>query len=194
MYFEHKFPSESTWNSRRAKIDQEVERWTPGVNFAVPYDNATVCLWPELTLCYLVGAWTSVIVHACTIVDGQLRRFGDATSLIDASITKGTTSKIFARFSRSEPDSPLSPDNLSWLNKRRNQLVHPDMDEFDCELHFNDVWDERHSLFDDANQALSIAIAAMYGFVMKVDPQSIVVVAPPPELGEQAKSTFEGNL
>ncbi|WP_028313512.1 hypothetical protein [Desulfatibacillum aliphaticivorans] len=137
-------PDIQTWKAR--------EKWLQEVEESYQHPLASYLLSPQgvylsrdMDLAFCAGAWVAVIIIAHAVADAWLRdaELGDYKS------------NSFQLFGEDE--------DLQWLRKRRNQMVHVREDQSlidDGELH--KIEENFESLEPEAERAVRIAFKVMY--------------------------------
>lgn len=102
------FPSEGIWNARRDWFEREFDIDERGGGYIIG-EQATALL-VDLQAIFCAGAFISVLIISCTILDSHLR---------EAELGERFDGGMQAAFEFSD-----NKDELGWLRKRRNELVH----------------------------------------------------------------------
>ena len=131
-------PSPETWAARLSWLEKEDEAaHHPLASYAV--EEHACALTMDLYSAFCSGAWISVIVLAHAVADSSLRG-GD---------NKAKSVEVFGR----DPD-------LTWLRKRRNELVHAKNDA--PIITVDEMWMDQKKLERDARRAVQIMFRAIY--------------------------------
>jgi len=126
------YPDLDTWEDRKRWFEElEAERSQGGA--ARSLSEQACALMLDLQAVYCAGAWAATVILAATIVDSQLRY---------------------------TPSDPALAEDLAWLRRARNQLVHENPKA--PALTVEDQWMNRRDWERDARRAVAVAMAALY--------------------------------
>ncbi|HKI44607.1 MAG TPA: hypothetical protein VKA08_04645 [Balneolales bacterium] len=137
-------PDSETWQAREKWLQETEESFQhPLASYLLSAQGTYLARDMDITFC--AGAWAAVIIIAHAVVDAWLRD----TELGDY---KSSSYKLFGE-----------DEDLHWLRKRRNQLVHVHENQttFDeAELHR--IEENFESMEPEARRAVRIAFRVMY--------------------------------
>ena len=137
------FPNETVWNSRNDWFIDVLER-RQGIGSYFISEHATALL-SELQAIYCCGAWYTVIILSVSIIDAQLREY-------EMPDHKGSTFDLATKLN-------FNPD-FDWLRKKRNKLVHIDIDNPSAAM--DDYSTKAEELKADAERAVNIVCDALF--------------------------------
>lgn len=132
-------PQRDVWDVRRVWFEDLFDIERRGGAYILG-EQATGLL-VDLQSIYCVGAFISVMIISCTIIDCHLRE-----AELDASFEGGIQAAF--RFSRYGTE-------LDWLRKRRNELVHYQSTQ-PLPISINDQWSKRENHETDAKRAIEL--------------------------------------
>jgi hypothetical protein len=131
------------WNERKDWIEGLINNESASGGYAV--SEQACALMMDLEVVFCAGAWVSVIILSMSIIDAQLRE-------VEVPGFQGNTEKLLK-------ETRLT-DELDWLRKRRNKLLHLSPDS--PEITVDDQWDKREEMEIEARRAISLAIMVLF--------------------------------
>jgi hypothetical protein len=141
------FPSEAEWSRRREWFETLFDIETRGGAYIL--GEHAVGLLVDLQALFCVGAYISVIIVACTIVDAHLR---------EAELPPNFSGGMKAAFSGSRYQS-----ELDWLRQRRNRLIHFDSSHPPA-VTVDDHWSNRTEHEDNARRAIQVVADTLFEY------------------------------
>ena len=126
------YPELATWEERRRWFEGFERNQGKGGAARVLSEQACA-LMIDLQAVFCAGAWASTVILAAVIVDSQLRY---------------------------TPEDPALSEDLAWLRRTRNALVHENPNA--PELNGEDQWMNRREWERAARRAVAVALAALY--------------------------------
>lgn len=136
------FPDRAKWDERSQWFDDLVEQRMYG-SYLVSEQATALC--SEMYGMFCIGAWYSVIIISVSVIDAQLRE----CELMDF---KGNTYELAKQLDFTK--------DFDWLRKKRNRLVHLDID--DPVANLNDYYDNTMDLESEARRAIEIVFDAFF--------------------------------
>jgi hypothetical protein len=125
-------PDLATWEERRAWFESfERERGEGGAATVLSEQGCALMIDLQATFC--AGAWAATVILAAIIVDSQLRF---------------------------TPDDGELGEDLAWLRRTRNGLVHENPNA--PALTVEDQWMNRREWESAARRAVAVALSALY--------------------------------
>ncbi len=126
------YPELATWEERRRWFESFERNQGKGGAARVLSEQACA-LMIDLQAVFCAGAWASTVILAAVIVDSQLRY---------------------------TPSDPALSEELAWLRRTRNALVHENPNA--PELTVEDQWMNRREWERAARRAVAVALSALY--------------------------------
>ncbi len=137
-------PDDETWRSREQWIQELEESFQhPEASYLVSAQGTY--LSRDMDLAFCAGAWAAVIIVAYAVIDATLRD-------TETGDYKSSSQQLFG-----------DDDELQWLRKKRNLLVHVREDQTtidEAELHR--IVENYASLEPDARRAARLVFRVMY--------------------------------
>lgn len=137
-------PDIQTWQAREKWLQETEESFQhPLASYLLSTQGTYLVRDMDISFC--AGAWAAVIIIAHAVVDAWLRD----TEICDY---KSSSYKLFGE-----------DDDLQWLRKRRNQLVHVSADQTtfeEAELHM--IEENFESMEPEARRAARIVFRVMF--------------------------------
>ena len=138
VHLEH--PSTKMWEERRDWFEQNAEPPDEGGYLLSEQACAVVA---DLQCAFCAGAWIAVIVLAAAAIDAHLH---------DAEGFTGNSKRVI--------DEAGGDTQLHILRKRRNALIHSDLDS--PAITVDQQWFERMKLEEDARHAVELVFRVFY--------------------------------
>lgn len=138
-------PSKLTWEERRKWFEGIFDIDAHGGSYIIGEHAAGLLV--DFQAIYCAGAFVSVLIVACTIVDAHLRETEFGLKF------NGSIQETFAA-SRYESD-------LEWLRKRRNELVHFNANR-PLPTSIDDQWSNRLAQEADARFAIELVANVLF--------------------------------
>jgi len=139
------YPARSVWEPRQKFFDDIFDFEPRGGAYVIGEQASGLLI--DLQAIYCVGAFISVIIIACTVVDAHLRE-----AELDPKF-KGGIAKAFET-------SEYSVD-LDWLRRRRNELVHF-TDRRPLPISVDEQWSNRQTHEAEANRAIQLVANVLF--------------------------------
>jgi hypothetical protein len=137
-------PTQEVWETRRTWFENLSESYeNRGGSYFVSDQASALCGDVEIAFC--AGAWIAVVVLAMAVVDSQLRD----TEYPDF---KGSTNELIKFLGLNQ--------ELQWLRRRRNQLVHINVD--NPAITLDQQWLNQEQLEKDARKAIELMFEAFF--------------------------------
>jgi hypothetical protein len=136
-------PSIELWNLRMEWINGIIDKETELGSFDVSEQACALAI--DLQIAFCSGAWIAVIILALSIIDAHLRE-------IEVPGFKGNTASLIKEIKLE--------NDLDWLRKRRNKLIHLDID--NPEITVNDQWDKRGLFEEEARKAIELVFKVLF--------------------------------
>ncbi len=137
-------PTQEVWETRSTWFEDLSESYeNRGGSYFESEQACALCGDVEIAFC--AGAWIAVVVLAIAVVDSQLR---------DAEYPdfKGSTSELIKVLGLNQ--------ELQWLRKRRNQLVHVNV--ANPAFTVDQQWFNQQELEKDARRAIELMFEAFF--------------------------------
>ena len=138
-------PSKHVWAARRQWFEETFDLDLRGGGYTLGEHASGLLI--DLQSIYCVGAFVSVIILSCTIVDAHLRE-----AELEARFDGGMQSAFFQSSHNAE---------LDWLRRRRNELVHYKSSRA-LAISVEDQWAKRESHEADARRAIELVANVMF--------------------------------
>jgi len=141
-------PTPELWEKRQRWFRFESERHiNEFANYLVSEHACALTFETEIAFC--AGAWVTVIVFSAIVVEAHLRDVAIGNSKVNAE-------NLINQFGE-------NTEELHWLRKRRNELVHSNLEK--PTITVDDQWGNREKLENDAKRAVGIMFAVFYSEV-----------------------------
>jgi hypothetical protein len=139
-HLEH--PELEVWQERQQWFENQIEA-TQGFGSYILSEQACA-LTAEVQATFCTGAWAAVLILTATVIEAQLRE-----EVVDFKVSaKGLI------------DAAGGEEQLHWLRKRRNSLIHSNPDK--PALTVDQQWAERDKLEQEAREAIGLMLNALF--------------------------------
>ena len=136
-------PDRELWNERSNWIENLIDDKSNIGGYEVSEQAAALAM--DLQIAYCAGAWVAVIILSIAIIDAHLRE-------IEVPEFQGNTEKLIK-------EAGLT-NELDWLRKRRNKLIHLKID--NPAITVDDQWDKRNLLETEARKAIELVFDVLF--------------------------------
>lgn len=140
-------PSEHVWDARQAWFESVFDVDKRGGGYLLG-EHATGLL-VDLQSIFCAGAFVSVIVISCTVIDAHLR---------EAELGPSFEGGLQAAFGHSE-----YKNELDWLRRRRNELVHYKYQN-SLAVSVEDHWTKRAEHEAEARRAVKLVAEVLFSY------------------------------
>lgn len=137
-------PSEHIWQQRQSWFEALFDVDNRGGGYLVS-EHATGLL-VDLQAVYCAGAFITCIILSCAIIDAHLQ---------DVEGAEGGMQSVF--------EASLHKDELEWLRKRRNRLIHIKQTH-PLTISADDHWENREKHEEDAKKAIMLVAEVMFEY------------------------------
>lgn len=142
------YPDAHLWQGRQDWFTQQDEEIQGEGSYFLSEQACALSMDVQAAFC--IGAWAVVVIAAAAVSEAQLR--------LELPGTQNLQQRIDAMFP--SPNNWLSREDLHWLRRRRNALVHANEDA--PALTVDQQWDDRAALENDARRAVVIMLKTLY--------------------------------
>jgi len=137
-------PSPDIWQSRKRWFEEVAEN-EKGFGAGYSVSEQACALLMDLQIAFCSGAWLSVVILSLAIIDAHLRE-------VEVPGFIGNTANLIREINLE--------NELDWLRKRRNELVHIDIN--NPALTVDDQWYRIDEFENDARQAVTLVFKVFY--------------------------------
>ncbi|GBU27749.1 hypothetical protein R84B8_01290 [Treponema sp. R8-4-B8] len=136
-------PNRKLWNERSDWIEKLIDDRSRNGEYDVSEQAGALAI--DLQIAYCAGAWVAVIILSIAIIDAHLRE-------IEVPEFQGNTEKLLK-------ETGLT-NELDWLRKRRNKLIHLNID--NPAITVDDQWEKRELLEVEARKAIELVFDVLF--------------------------------
>lgn len=141
IYLDH--PSVEIWNERKCWFEQSIEQAQGLGSYFLSEQACALIAETQVTFC--AGAWIGVTILAHAVIEGQLRE-------VEVPDFKGSSYQLLHIIG--------ADDELHWLRKRRNELLH--LNPLNPAVTVDQLWNEQDRLEADARKAVGLMLMTFF--------------------------------